>query len=419
MDGTGEQRFAELLRAHRTRRRMTQQQLADLSTVSVRAISDLEAGRARRPRRDTVRLIADGLRLTGRPRLDFESAAHCSVDLDDVTLGDPVASAAPPAPADDTIGREEQVAALTELLGVDGQRLTTIIGLPGVGKSRVALDVAGALHRDLNFPVLWSADDGGTAHRLAGLVRPAVCGSDAGAGVVLAALAAVVDSRPALLVLDGDRRDRPEPDRVLSLLRDCPALRILATARAPLGVFGERVVPLPPLPVPAAGQVDIVSVPSVRLLLRHVRRVRPGFTMNAAVAPIVAALCRAVDGLPAALEAVADWLLLYDVDQLLDLVRVDPFVVLDHRPGDDLRTRLCAVRRELTTDEATLLDHVTALGTGWTVASAAAATGLPVPHCSRVVRGLVVRGLVAAGERAGFRALELVRALFAAPAGAV
>jgi hypothetical protein len=276
----------------------------------------------------------------------------------------------------------------------------------------VALDVAGALHRDLGFPVLCSADDGGTAYRLAGLVRPALCGSDADADVRLAALAAVIDDRPALLVLDGHQRDRLRPDRVTSLLGDCPALRVLVTARTSLGVSGERVVRLPPLPVPAADEVDVASVPSVRLLLRHLRRVRPGFRMGPAVAPVVAALCRAVDGLPAAVEAVADWLLVYEADQLLDLVRADPFAVLEHLPKYDLRTQLGALCRELATDEIALLEGVATLGMGWTVADAAAATGLPVPHCSRVVRGLVMRGLVA-GERAGFRILEVVRALSA------
>lgn len=68
--------FGSLMRRHRLRIGLTQRELADLSTISVRAIRDLEQGRATRPRTDTVRLIADGLRLGPRARADLESAAH-------------------------------------------------------------------------------------------------------------------------------------------------------------------------------------------------------------------------------------------------------------------------------------------------------------------------------------------------------
>lgn len=67
--------FSELLRSHRRRLGTTQQQLAASSMVSIRAIRDLEHGRISRPRRDTVRLIAAGLGLSGQARTDFEQAA--------------------------------------------------------------------------------------------------------------------------------------------------------------------------------------------------------------------------------------------------------------------------------------------------------------------------------------------------------
>lgn len=73
---TGQRTFAELLSSHRLRSGVTQRRLAVLSTVSVRAIRDLELGRVHRPRKDTVRLIADGLGLHGRDRVTFETAAR-------------------------------------------------------------------------------------------------------------------------------------------------------------------------------------------------------------------------------------------------------------------------------------------------------------------------------------------------------
>ena len=68
--------FHQMLHQHRTRLGMTQRQLAELSTLSVRGIRDLESGRARRPRGTTVQLLADSLRLHGQRRVAFEAAAE-------------------------------------------------------------------------------------------------------------------------------------------------------------------------------------------------------------------------------------------------------------------------------------------------------------------------------------------------------
>lgn len=78
----GPARFGRLLRSHRTSLGATQRLLAARSTVSVRAIRDLEHGRVDRPRRDTVRLIAAGLGLSGQARADFERAAERSATAD-------------------------------------------------------------------------------------------------------------------------------------------------------------------------------------------------------------------------------------------------------------------------------------------------------------------------------------------------
>ncbi|MFD5825046.1 helix-turn-helix domain-containing protein [Lentzea sp. NPDC060358] len=99
--------FGELLRTHRIHAGLTQQQLADFAMVSVRAIRDLECGRTRTPRAETVRLLADGLRLDDTSRADLAQAG-----------GRPAAKAgvAPPAPAASIVGREAETAALVALL---------------------------------------------------------------------------------------------------------------------------------------------------------------------------------------------------------------------------------------------------------------------------------------------------------------
>lgn len=139
-------RFGALLRSSRVRRGLTQTGLADLSTVSVRTIRDLEMGRVRRPRRDTVRLIADGLGLTGRARAQFEAAARwpgTGKDHNGFEDRDPT-----PAP-DELIGREAELAVLPELLAAGAHRLDSLIG--DLRATLLVLERARFLHRERQF----------------------------------------------------------------------------------------------------------------------------------------------------------------------------------------------------------------------------------------------------------------------------
>ncbi|MEU7787964.1 helix-turn-helix domain-containing protein [Amycolatopsis sp. NPDC049159] len=390
--------FGELLKAHRAKRGATQRQLADLSTVSIRAIRDLESGRAHRPRRDTVRLIADGLGLRGRERAAFEAAGAHPADGDfRLRCADP---APPPAPLDALLGRDEEVAAVHELLAAGSHRLVTITGLGGVGKSRLAQEVAVGAHESGGVLVLWSS---ATSHQ--DLLRTTGLGE----------LAVLVGDRPALLVLDGHPADRVRLDDLAVLLRECRGLRVLATAPAPFGLPGERVFPLSPLAVPDAGVDDpgaLAAVPSVRLLVREVRQVRPGFTVDRTTAADVAALCRRLDGIPAALEAAACWFLVYEPADVLEHVRTDPFALTaDHRPG--LRDTLDSAVRGLDDAEVSLLARLTGLDAGWSIGDVAVLTGIPAAAGARFVRRLVLHGLVrpAGQDRTRFRTLDLVNAL--------
>ncbi|SES17878.1 helix-turn-helix domain-containing protein [Lentzea albida] len=292
--------FALLLRRHRSRVGLTQRELADLSTVSVRAIRDLEQGRALRPRPDTVRLIAEGLRLGSRARHDLEVAA----DPDRRAEVDP-AAAVPPTSLAVQVGRDVETGALAaELAG--GCRLATVVGLPGVGKTRFAAAVAEVLHA--RMPVLWAGADSTPLRdpRLAGLVTAWSTAVRTG-GRIEDDLAEVIGARSALVVLD----DVDGPvcgDGVLRLLADCPGVRVLITAPAPCGLAGERVFLLSGLEPADAARL---------LLAEHHEPVD---------AVEVDRLCQALDGVPAALAAVGSWLSVYP---LSELAATDPACLLD------------------------------------------------------------------------------------------
>lgn len=384
--------FGELLKKHRMKRGATQRQLADLSTISVRAIRDLEAGRASRPRRDTVRLIAEGLRLSGRELTTFEAAAMRSRGGVEIDLAPDLTAVPPPAPLDVLVGRDTEVAALLALLGEDGSRLVAVTGLPGVGKTRLVVEVAGRLHESGTARVLWDAATapapGGNAARLRLLVHSALAVAEDGEG--WDALATLIGDREAVLVLDGHDPAWPDPDRALALLHHCRRLRLLRTTRGSRPIPGERVVALPPLTPEHAAR-----------LLHRLAGVTSGSD------PALVEVAERLDGLPGALEAAASWLVVHRPDELLDLVRADPLdVVSDRLP--DLRDVLAQALSDVDGDATAAL-----AGHDWSVADAARLTRVAPLACARLVRRLLLLGLVRPVGDDRFRVLALARALTA------
>jgi predicted ATPase len=210
-----------------------------------------------------------------------------------------------PARLTSFLGRERELAALDELAAQ--ARLVTVTGAGGAGKTRLAVEFAAA-----------AADrfgDGAWLAGLAGITDPGLVPTQvmAALGVrqtsetpVIEALRWRLRSAELLLVLDNCEH-LPGACAALAadLLGACPGLRVLATSREPLGVPGEAIYPVPPLAVPPDGSDPqvLASAPAVRLFLARSALARPG----AAAAPpaVVARICRAVDGLPLAIELAA------------------------------------------------------------------------------------------------------------------
>jgi predicted ATPase len=203
------------------------------------------------------------------------------------------------------VGREQDLAALDGLLGQ--ARLVTVTGAGGAGKTRLAVEFAAAA-ADRFGDGVWLAG-------LAGITDPGLVPAQvmAALGVrqtsempVIEALRYRLRTAEVLLVLDNcEHLPGACPALAADLLGACPGLRVLATSREPLGVPGEAIFPLPPLAVPPEGADPqaLAVAPAVRLFLARSALARPG----AAAAPpaVVARICRAVDGLPLAIELAA------------------------------------------------------------------------------------------------------------------
>ncbi len=214
----------------------------------------------------------------------------------------------PPVALGPLVGRERECALLSELLG--DARLVTLTGVGGSGKTRLAIQVAEEVGGRFEEGVAWA--------ELAGVAGPAgvVTAVADAVGVpqrsgrsLTQGLAQQLEHQRLLLVVDNCEHVVGACATLLSrLLATCPALRVVATSRAPLGIAGETTLGVPPLAVPDVGTrtpTEAESSAAVQLFMACARQADPGFALCESTAPIVAEICRRLDGLPLALELAA------------------------------------------------------------------------------------------------------------------
>ncbi|WP_203924039.1 AfsR/SARP family transcriptional regulator [Rugosimonospora africana] len=355
LDAAG--RRAEALEVYeRTRRRIVDQlgvqpsaELASLHVAMLRAEPDTaravprpqaEAGRPTAPRSQpaaspavprpqpeagrTVPQSAAG-RAMSRPEPEAGRAVRPAGPGSGAEPGAAVAAGEPArtnlrAERTDLIGREDDLAQVGKLLRA--HRMTTLTGPGGAGKTRLA---SAAARGQLD-----AMPDGVWLVELAPVTDPAEVAPatlDAlglrqlarGAGSRMVApveesgdpvdrLVAALSDKHALLVLDNCEHlidaAATLADRILS---DCPRVTLLATSREPLSIGGEMLRPVQPLALPpeSAQPALVTGYASVRLLAQRARAVRPGFEVNAGNALAVTRICRALDGMPLAIELAA------------------------------------------------------------------------------------------------------------------
>ncbi len=207
------------------------------------------------------------------------------------------------------VGRRAELGRVRSAL--TGARLVTLTGPGGIGKTRLAVQAATEVCRRFR--------DGAWMVELAGLRDPALLAPevarafgllDQSSSWAVARLADSLAGHHALLVLDNCEH-LLDACAVLSgaLLRACPELRILATSRQVLGVAGEVTVPVPPMSVPAEGQLtasgSLLEYEAVRLFAERGAAVLPGFAVDAGNHQAIAELCRRLEGIPLAIELAA------------------------------------------------------------------------------------------------------------------
>jgi predicted ATPase/class 3 adenylate cyclase len=219
------------------------------------------------------------------------------------------------------IGRERDVAEIEALLAE--HRLVTLVGAGGVGKTSLSLQVGADL--SARFP------DGVRFVELAPLDRAELVGETAAAvfGLLVQggrpatdAIAAFLRSRHMLLILDNCEHVIAAAARLAdALLKTCPGVFLLATSREALSVAGEHAYPVPLLDVPSRSTsltaAQAMGHSAVRLFVERAASALGRFALTDKTAPVVAEICRELDGIPLAIELAAPRLKLLRPDALL------------------------------------------------------------------------------------------------------
>ncbi|MDX6353465.1 MAG: hypothetical protein QOF98_368, partial [Streptomyces sp.] len=391
-----------------------------------------------------------------------------------------------PVPLTSFVGRDAELAQIGDRLAQ--QRLVTLTGPGGAGKTRLAVEAASRCAYDATFVELAGLADGaelpqavlGALGLREGGLRPAgagpagpvghmgsgaapgnVPGTGTGTGTAapdpVARIAAALDGRPLLLVLDNCEHIVADAARLAERLLTCsPRLCILATSREALNVPGESLCPIPTLALPSPGlgsgsgigigtgvdREQVLASPAVRLFTERAAAVHPGFDPAADQATVdaVLRLCTALDGLPLAIELAAARLSSLSVGEIAARlgaapedeapyslgVRPDALFRLLSRGSRTAQPRQRTLRgvvdwswELLADDERAVLRRASVFAGGWTLAAAevVCADGGRIEPADvldlmtgLVKKSLVVAELPAGAGRVRYRMLESIRA---------
>jgi predicted ATPase/DNA-binding SARP family transcriptional activator/Tfp pilus assembly protein PilF len=302
------------------------------------------------------------------------------------------------------VGRQSELARITASLRDSSCRLLTLVGPGGVGKTRLALEVAATLSADFAdgavFVPLAGVDH---EHLLADAIAAAIGVRFSGSADQLSQLLTALRDREILLVLDNFEHLLAGSEQLNALLFAAPRLRLLVTSREPLHLSAEWIFQVPGMEHPpvelesdTSGWKPLDDYSAVRLFVERARRARNDFTLDSQTAPHIARICRLVEGLPLAIELAASWVRTIPCAQIADDLRHN--LGLLSSPLRDVPERHRSVRavfdqswRMLAPAEQRTLAQLSVFRGGFTLAAAREVVGAgdtPPPADDSVLRTL-------------------------------
>ena len=407
--------FGARLRRLREASGLSQEELAHRAGLTPNAVGALERGERRRPYPNTVRALADALNLDDAERARLISSVPTRARL-------VAAEPSLPTPPTSLIGRDEDVRSVEALLA-HRARLVTLTGAGGVGKTRLAVEVASRVVEEFPDGVIFvDLAPLGDAN----LVLPTIARSLGlrETGSLHEALRAVLAPRHLLLLLDNFEHVLEAAVDIAWLLESSPDITVLVTSRAPLRIRGESEYQVAPLEMPDPGSLpsaeSVEDAPAAQLFVRRAREASPGFSLNQNNAGTVAAICWRLEGLPLALELAAAQTRFVGPTTVLS--RLDQ--VLQSAGARDLPPRQRTMRATLdwdhdllTEEERAAFRRLGAFAGGFTLQAAeAVVSGEPISEVEIFARigQLVEKSLVMAADweasdTTRYRMLEPVR----------
>ena len=316
--------FGEWLRQSRNELRLTRQEFAGRVGCSVSMLRKIEGGE-RRPSGQIAELIANVLKIPPAEHPTFVRVARGEFSVDRLPplskrTGSPATTSTSTSPRTNLpvlptplIGRQLEMAELSQLLGNPQCRLLTLVGPGGIGKTRLAIEAAAQLQaifadgiffvpldpvNTTRFIVPMIADAIGFSFEIENPVEPKTQLFD------------YLREKQALLLMDNLEHllTAPGIEVLAEMLANTPGVKLLATSREPLELQGEWVFDVQGLPIPESTQIEeSVQNTSVELFLERARRAHVGFNATEQDYPAIVRICQLVEGLPLGIELAAAW----------------------------------------------------------------------------------------------------------------
>lgn len=377
--------LGDLLRYLRERARLSQRELAAQVNYHYSTISRIEKNTHVPDVPTLMGRFVPALELEDKPewivrlrelaspeeRLPSTPAAGTTLASDSVPVALPVSFTA-------LLGREHETDSLWEMLRRADVRLVTLVGPPGVGKTRLAIHAAQQVASWFPDGVIFA--DLAPVTRAEGVI-PAIASAlgvpETSGRSYLASVQSRLRNQRALIVLDNFEQVITAAGQLAKLLAASPDLKIIATSREALRISAEHVFPLQPLPLPetSTSLAALMDTPVIRLFADRARAARPGFVITEENAPIVAEICARLDGLPLAIELAAARInLLTPADMLEQIDRRFQWLTGGARDGHTWRQTLRGALEwsynMLSAEERLLLQRLSVFSGGWTLKAA-------------------------------------------------